>query len=267
MKLKTILSSFAALGLIASSAAVAAPVDFSAAIAASGPEVGITIVPETTDMNATYTVTGDDGSGYTGAFTEFARPATYLVKSTSGGVLPALSVTILTEAHPNGGRTNAVPVVESSGVIWGFAAAYDQLDAYAEPDGTGEVKHLPGKFVDNITGTEHAVRYAPPDGSMVAPMLYATQTVPFTPLSNVKPKVSASGFVTLNNNNGPALEMYASGKIGKGARKVVFPDTLDSRSLRVGLIAYASVTPLTSVGALVNGFALSVPGTLTVTPM
>lgn len=266
MKLKTIISPFAALGLIASSAAVAAPVDFSAAIAASGPEVGITIVPETTDMNATYTVTGDDESGYTGAFTEFAHPATYLVKSTSGGVLPALSVTILSEAHPRGGGTKADPVVERSGVVWGFAAAYDQLDAYAEPDGTGEVKHLPGQFVDNVTGKLYAVRYFPPDGNIVAPMMYSPETVSFTPLTNAKPKVSVP-VATLNNNNGPALEMYASGKNGRGFRKVVFPDTLDSRSLRVGLIAYASVTPLTSVGALVNGFALSVPGTLTVTPM
>ncbi|AUO67234.1 hypothetical protein WM46_22350 [Citrobacter freundii complex sp. CFNIH2] len=267
MKLKTILSSFAALGLIASSAAVAAPVDFSAAIAASGPEVGITIVPETTDMNATYTVTGDDESGYTGSFAEFAQPATFLVKSTTGGVLPALSVTIRTEAHQNGGRPRAVPVVERSGVKWGFAAAYQRLDAYAEPDGTGVAKHLPGKFVNEAYGNELAVRYSPPDGAMVAPMSKAPETVRFTPLSGVKPLVSVTGASSLDNNNGPALEAAGGYLKPWGVRKVVFPDTLDSRSLRVGLIAYASVTPLTSVGALVNGFALSVPGTLTVTPM
>ncbi|WP_427167012.1 hypothetical protein [Citrobacter koseri] len=189
MKLKTILSSFAALGLIASSAAVAAPVDLSADIAASGPEVGITIVPETTDMNATYTVTGDDESGYTGSFSEFAQPATFLVKSATGGVLPALSVTIRTEAHPNYGRNHGVPVVEGSGVKWGFTAAYQRLDAYASPDGTAEIKHIPGHFVDEASGREYAVRYYPPDGTTTAPMLMADVDVNFTLLSGVKPSI------------------------------------------------------------------------------
>ena len=268
MRLKTIFASYIALGGIATSCAYASPVEFSAAITASGPSQGITIIPEQTQIDATYTVTGDDVSGYSGSFTGFAQPATFLVKSATGGVLPALSVTIRTEAHPNDGLNHGVPVVEGSGVKWGFTAAYQRLDAYASPDGTGEIKHIPGHFEDEASGREYAVRYNAPDGPTTAPMLMADVDVNFTPLSGVKPAVSVAAAASLNNANGPALELTTWGnEKGYSYRKVVYPDTLDSRSLRVGLIAYASVTPLTSVGDLVNGFALSVPGTLTVTPM
>lgn len=262
MKSKIFASTFAALGVIASSSAYAAPVEFNTSIAASSHSEGITIVPEHTSIDATYTVTGNDATGYEGSFTSYAQPASYLVKSTSGDVLPALTVTIHTNAANNLGHANGIPVVTAGDVRWGFAAAYDSVDAYADANGTGTAMH-PAAFFVRRSGVEVRARYLPPDGPITMSMNRPDIALSFTPLAGRKPHISVTGAGPLNNNNGPALEMATQAAVPVFS----LPDSEGARSLRVGVTAYATVTPVTSVGGLVNGFALSVPGTLTVTPM
>lgn len=265
MRLKTIFASYIALGGIATSCAYASPVEFSAAITASGPSQGITIIPEQTQIDATYTVTGDDVSGYSGSFTGFAQPATFLIKSKTGGELPALDVKIHSPYEQYLGAKHGIPVVTQHAVTWGYVTAYNSINGYTNSDGTGDPLHpADAMFVTQYDNYPAPVRYLPPDGAMTAPMNTGNVQSSYTPLTNAKPQVSVTSRMTLNNNNGPALEFAAT---GYGYPTLLWPASSGASSLRVGLTAYATVEPVTSVGALVNGFALSVPGTLTVTPM
>lgn len=264
MRLKTIFASYIALGGIATSCAYASPVEFSAAITASGPSQGITIIPEQTQIDATYTVTGDDVSGYSGSFTGFAQPATFLIKSKTGGELPALDVKIQSTFEPYLGANNGIPVVTQHAVTWGYVPAYHSIDGYANSDGTGDPLHPADAFFSASNDTlTSPVRYIMPDGAMTAHMSGGNVKIAYTPITGMKPRVSQN-WSSLNNNHGPALA-YS----GNGIRfpSLSWPASSGASSLRVGLTAYATVEPVTSVGALVNGFALSVPGTLTVTPM